>query len=223
MTCLAAHPVTIKHPDPYTRTVYQSLADCLDRAAVRTVFDIGAADCSDSLRLLQLFPGARVHAFEPDPRHMPAPDDARLHFNPFAVGAETGPAPWHRSGGQRAGWASKDWEFSGSLRRPTGHLAVYPDVTFAAATAQVITLDDYWRDESAIDLMWMDVQGAELDVIIGGRKTLARTRFILTEYSDTPLYEDQLPLAGILAMLPGWSLVQRFKWDALLRNDAFQE
>ncbi|MGM4884385.1 MULTISPECIES: FkbM family methyltransferase [unclassified Rhizobium] len=62
-------------------------------------------------------------------------------------------------------------------------------------------LDD-WCGEAGlenIDVIWMDVQGAEADVIAGGNQILSRTRYIYTEYSDQELYEGQLPCAPFLS------------------------
>lgn len=68
----------------------------------------------------------------------------------------------------------------------------------------------------------MDVQGAESDVIAGGQKTLGRTRFIYTEYSDRELYEGQLSLRSILDLLPAFEVVtlypREIEGDVLLRN-----
>jgi FkbM family methyltransferase len=41
-----------------------------------------------------------------------------------------------------------------------------------------------------IDLIKIDVQGAEHEVLNGGKNTLLRTRLVYTEFSFKPLYED---------------------------------
>ena len=74
----------------------------------------------------------------------------------------------------------------------------------------------------AIDLIWADVQGAEGDLIEGGRQALARTRYFYTEYDDQELYEGQIPLAKLLSLLPEFEIVPRYRWDVLLRNRAIQ-
>ena len=74
-----------------------------------------------------------------------------------------------------------------------------------------------------VDLLWADVQGAEVDLIEGGRETLARTSYLYTEYSNAELYAGQINLEEILARLPGWRVVQNFPTtedyaDVLLEN-----
>ena len=71
-----------------------------------------------------------------------------------------------------------------------------------------------------IDLICADVQGAEGDLIDGGRQALARTRFFYTEFSDREWYERQVKLATITPKLPGFQLVEKLETDALLRNSS---
>ena len=80
---------------------------------------------------------------------------------------------------------------------------------------------DTWCDENgieAIDFIWLDVQGAEMDVIRGGEKVLVKTRYIYTEYSDQELYEGQSPLDQLLNALPAFKIVERYRGDVLLEN-----
>ena len=70
-----------------------------------------------------------------------------------------------------------------------------------------------------VDFIWADVQGAEVDLVEGGQRTLANTRLLYTEINDIEMYEGQITLEGLLARLPGWSVVKRYPNDVLLRND----
>ena len=65
----------------------------------------------------------------------------------------------------------------------------------------------------AVDFIWADVQGAEADLVLGGRETLKRTRFFYTEYSNRELYEGQADLGQLLAMLPDFELVHRYQGE----------
>ena len=64
----------------------------------------------------------------------------------------------------------------------------------------------------------MDVQGAEGDVIAGAPKILQETRFLYTEYSNTETYEGQLSLRRLLARLPSFVVLARYRADVLLKN-----
>ena len=73
-----------------------------------------------------------------------------------------------------------------------------------------------------IDFILADVQGAEGEMIRGGRKALARTRYLFTEYSDDQMYRGQPSLSEILAMLPTFRLLELWPDDVLLENQALK-
>jgi hypothetical protein len=94
-------------------------------------------------------------------------------------------------------------------------------VTFDETTQVDVRRLDTWATEKGVDrvdLIWADVQGAEVDLIAGGTDTLASTRYLYTEYSDVELYEGAIDLRGIVSMLPSFRVRNRYPNDALLEN-----
>ncbi len=89
----------------------------------------------------------------------------------------------------------------------------------------VYTLDAIFEREwlTKIDLLWVDIQGAERDMIAGGAKALSHTRYMFMEAETTELYEGQAMRGELLAMLPGWTLLGEFEANVLLWNDNFSE
>ena len=53
----------------------------------------------------------------------------------------------------------------------------------ASVTVDASTLDDILRDESSIQLIKIDVEGAELEVLRGAQSVLRRTRYVVLELS----------------------------------------
>ena len=114
------------------------------------------------------------------------------------------------------------WDLSGSIKQPYHHLKKHPLVTFEhSIEVSSITLDAFCEEHGieTVDFIWMDVQGAELDVFRGARNTLAQTRYLYTEYSDRELYKGQVGLRGMLKYLPDFTVMVRYPGDALLCND----
>ena len=110
---------------------------------------------------------------------------------------------------------------SGSIRRPTGHYDKYPDVQFTGvAKVPAWMLDSIFAKDwlTKIDLLWADIQGAEGDMIIGGRRALERTRYLFMEVEDVEMYRGQALRSDLLGMLQGWRLVQDFGDNVLLLN-----
>ena len=192
------------------------------------VLDVGANNGGDSERMLAEFPGTELHCFEPDPRAY-ARLEARLantgaHLYRCAVGAQDGPLTFHQSSGtppDQEGLHPEGWHLSGSIRAPKHHLVEHPWCQFDNQITVDCTTLDTWAEVHGIghvDFIWADVQGAERDLVEGGRQLLARTRFLYTEYSNKELYEGQVTLRQLRSMLPGWKVVRRFREDVLLEN-----
>ena len=198
----------------------------------RTILEVGANQGTDTRHMLEAFPRATIHCFEPDPRaakvHAESVRDRRVHLHRIAIGAANGKAEFHMSGGTRPDLPAAErarypegWDQSGSLRRPTGHLENYPWCTFRKSIqVEVRTLDAWSRKHApeTIDFLWADVQGAEGDLVAGGPETLARTRFMFCEYSERELYEGEPNLAQLLDLLPDFEVIHRLPSDVLMRN-----
>jgi Methyltransferase FkbM domain len=54
------------------------------------------------------------------------------------------------------------------------------------------TLDEYSLLHRPPDLLWMDLQGAELMALKGGRTALQTTRIVHTEVAFRPTYQHQV-------------------------------
>ncbi len=191
-----------------------------------TILDVGCNDGTDTLAFLGLFPGARVYAFEPDPRAIrrfnKKVQDARAQLFPVAIGAREGWTQFHQSAGNpNENDDMPPWDLSGSIRKPKEHLTAHPWCTFDRQfDVPVMTLDAWATTYSVgdVDFIWADVQGAEGDLVLGAGQTLARTRFLFTEYSNHEMYEGQPTLDELLDMLPEFEVVHVYQEDVLLRN-----
>jgi hypothetical protein len=67
-----------------------------------------------------------------------------------------------------------------------------------------------------IDLLWIDVQGAELLVFKGAEEMLQKTEYIYVEVSEIPLYEGGAAYSDLKALLGdlGFRLEQEYIPDA---------
>lgn len=192
------------------------------------ILDVGCNNGQHTLRFLRAFPRATVYSFEPDDRALEAfrknVQSERAKLFPYALGNLDGVADFHMSGGEppaHLGYRTRDWDRSGSIRKPKNVLLTTPWVKFERVVPVQIRRLDTWAKEHGIrnvDFIWADVQGAEADLIAGGTATLANTRFFYTEYGDGEDYEGQMNLAGLLRMVPDFEVVERFRFDILLRN-----
>ena len=163
---------------------------------------------------------------EPDPRNLEVilnnknrPLGANRRVIAGAIAAKSGVRTFHFSEDSRDGSRG-----SGSLLEPTGHIEHFPTIKFAhSAVVPCFTLDEIFEQERLpkIDLLWVDIQGAEKEMITGGKRALANTRYCFMEAESIELYKGQALKPDLIAMLPGWSLVADFGYNILLRNLEF--
>lgn len=117
---------------------------------------------------------------------------------------------------------------SGSIRKPTGHYQAFPRVEFPAYLHTVVpafSLDTLFQKEwlSKISLLFVDIQGAEKDMILGGKEALSHTQYLFIETESRNLYEGMALKPELLQMLDGWELIEDFGYDCLLQNPFFTE
>lgn len=203
-TTLARQPFTIK----------QWAKEKFSDSGSKLFLEFGAHN-SDNDWLAQI-PGAMVHVLEPDLRNQPPPRP-NVVVHQKAIGDHDGHASIVLS--QRK-WG-ETWTHSSSIKQPFNHLLRYP-VTFGEAVPVVVqTLDSFCEEQrldGVIDFIWSDIEGAEGDMILGGRQTLKRTRYLFTEFSDDELYKDQVTLREILEMLPQFKVIEMWQDYVLLEN-----
>ncbi|UCE75463.1 MAG: FkbM family methyltransferase [Methanomassiliicoccales archaeon] len=148
-------------------------------------------------------------------------DREEVRLYELAISDKNGGETFYMSAGQESEVMPEGWDLSGSIRKPKNHLIVHPWCRFEKnIVVQTKTLDT-WCIENGIekiDFVWMDVQGAEIDVIRGGKNALRNTHYLYTEYSNRELYEGQASLKQLLKELDEFEVVVRYPDDILLRN-----
>jgi 2-O-methyltransferase len=194
------------------------------------ILEIGCNDGGNTLWFLEIFENPKVYCFEPEPRAIErfkhkVGDRPNVTLVEMAISDRTGTTQFYRSDGQRSAESRerlpRGWDLSGSIRKPKDHLRIHPWIKFEEQiTVSTSTLDEWVERQrlETIDFIWMDVQGAERDVIQGAKRTLARTRHLYTEYGAYELYEGQASLVGLVNMLPEFRLVTRYRGDVLFAN-----
>lgn len=186
------------------------------------IVEIGSADGLDTQRFLRLMPAtARIVAIEPDPRHRESMEalsaDDRLTFLGMAVSSENRTLPFFVS----------NTPYSSSLKPPTKALFnKWPDIAFEnEIRVKAETLDSIFEMQrlEIVDLIWADVQGAELDLIAGASKALAKTRYFYSEFSPERYYQDAPTLGELRAALgPNWRQMATYQDNVLFRNTNLQ-
>jgi len=190
-----------------------------------TVFDIGSRDGLQAIELSRLFPKANVVAVECNSatldtcRRNLAPH-SRIRLVDKAINSFTGRCPFYPIDPMRTVTTWTDGNpGASSLFIANGE---YPVETYIQNKTQVecIRLDDLCRelDIVAIDLIWMDLQGAELLALQSAGPLLDKIRYIYTEVSHRPIYEGQCLFGDVDSFLSarGFRLctkINRERWQ----------
>lgn len=204
----------------------------LDPDAVRIVFDIGSRDGEQAIELSHLFPAAHVYAVECNPETL-AKCKANIssHSNitliEKAVNSYTGRCKFYQIDTKRTitSWPDGNPGAS-SLFRATGD---YPVERYEQNEIEVdcIRLDDLCDELRihAIDIMWQDIQGAELLALQSAGSLLKTARYLHLEVSHRAIYDGQCMFGEVDGFLrtQGFELctpIKNTQWqhDAVYRN-----
>lgn len=175
----------------FARVAHALLGD-----AVRSVVEVGARDCRETLGFRALYRDARIYAFECNPATLPlcrervagqpgitlverAVSDraGRLRFYPIDPAAT--PAGRYNPG-------------ASSLLRASGAYE-HEDYVQTEIEVEAVTLEGFMREAGLedIDLLWMDIQGAELAALRGLGERIAAVKLIHLEAEFVEIYAGQ--------------------------------
>lgn len=174
------------------------------------VIDGGANIGQWALELDKKHPYLKIWSFEPleDSRKLlelranVRPTEWKVF--PFALGKEDG---------KRQINIASNSQMSSSFLSPSFHSRLRPDILFTKSEeVSVITLDtieDQLTEFQSIFLK-LDVQGSEMDAILGGLKILKRVSIIEIESSFTPLYEGETAHHELISKIKSFGFTPLF-------------
>lgn len=174
------------------------VVDYIDLESIESICDIGSWHLGQSIEFLELFPDAKVYAFEANPENYKNCVEIHSRLTGYfkknlkvyntALNDKPGEMKFYPVTNDNPGASSKYKFMQGYTKEFFNKEWVQDEITVEANTL------DLWRKENNIgniDIIWIDVQGAELDVFEGSRETLRDVKCIFTEVGLKPYYEGQ--------------------------------
>lgn len=177
---------------------------------IRIVLDIGSVTALDSINLARVFEDAAIYTFEPVPANHESCQEhissqttdiqERIHLQRIALNDQTGPMTF---------WELDEFAAAkrGKLNRgiSSKHQIINPDVqrwehnVQRPITVVGYRLDDWCKEYNIdrVDVIHMDVQGAELDVLNGAGSMLDNVQFIMATVGIKPRYHKHIMKADI--------------------------
>ena len=164
---------------------------------ISTVYDIGAHHGKWSLGMKKLMPKASFQLFEANPVCETFLKKTGLPYHRIALSKTKGKRVFHSNNSTGDSFYPENTELSGA---------------FGWQEKEVETADlDSFAQQNHLpppDWIKLDVQGAELDVLTGGKYLFSKTKFLLTEIPllpynlGAPSFSDYLDAFGAAGFLP---------------------
>lgn len=214
-----------RHVFPGNVEKYEAVWKALRDRSTRTILDIGSLDGADAIELSRIFPQANLHCFEPDPLNYAilkrnTSRHKRIRTYQLALSDSRGTASFHASGDETDAYHKRA---SGSLLAPLSTATDWwPDLRFDRVFEVETTTVHDWALENevtSIDLIWMDVQGAEYGVLSGMKNLLKHTQCIVLEIWMQPAYAGAATLSQIQSFLEGEGFYMTRLWRSTNRID----
>ncbi len=164
--------------------------------------EAGAFDAAASCRVSAALPACRVVAFEANPRNYAAWrierdfDAHRVEYLNLALADRAGPVTFHLR--STVAGDESDWFEDNSILPRAGDVR-HTDADLV--TVEATTLDEFTAAEAGRAAMWVDVEGANREVLTGGSEFLRRCDVVTIEVEDVPLWRDQWLATDVLEAL----------------------
>ncbi len=183
--------------EPNSEYVFDIVRKVLPKNPI--IIEAGAFDGWDTMKMINIFPEATIHAFEPDPDNytkllLNTADKLNIFTYQLALSNSTGKATFYQSNDPNKTGNS----ISGSLLKPKEHLNLSKMQFNSTVEVNTITIND-WAKKNNIthaDFLWFDMQGTELHALKAGLDILKTVKVIYTEvlfveaYAGQYLYHD---------------------------------
>tara|TARA_R110000824_G_scaffold345000_2_gene531704 strand:- start:1120 stop:1818 length:699 start_codon:yes stop_codon:yes gene_type:complete len=198
------------------------------------IVEIGAHYGEDTLRFIETFPSCTLHCFEPDPRNVKVfkkyVDKENVFFYPIALSNKCGKSTFYQSCDtyesvssvpEKYNFITKSDYIENNLSG-SGASSLKKGFNKILNTCEVDTdRYDNWSNAhnvSCVDFCWIDVQGAEKEVILGMGEKIENIKYIFMEYGEKE-YQGSLSLEESIDFLSS----KDFKKLEIMKNDILFE
>lgn len=169
------------------------------------IFEVGACEGEDTIKLRRKFPNSNIYAFEPVAKNIERMRKNYQKYNAqgikifeMALSDKNGHAKFYVSSGHPDNLPkTSNWDYgnkSSSLLPPNKHKKIHKWVKFSQQPKiKTQRIDSFCLEQSIdkIDFIYLDVQGAELKVLEGAGDLLNSCRMIWLEVEAIELYTSQ--------------------------------
>ena len=214
------------------------LNDGLNQNKDLIIFDIGSRDCGQAIEFYNMFPNAKIYAFECNPNTIPLCQkniqeySDRITLIPKAINSYTGNCTFYPIDQTKTLTSWKDGNPGASSLFVANGKYAYERYVQYTTTVDCVTLSDVMQEYGIpkVDIIWMDLQGAELIALESLGEHIKTLKYIHTELSFKAIYTGQAMFRDVHLYLVenGLALVndklQTNEWqdDGIYKNTTLQ-
>tara|TARA_R100001480_G_C4659214_1_gene171945 strand:- start:7 stop:666 length:660 start_codon:yes stop_codon:yes gene_type:complete len=185
------------------------------------IVEIGSHYGEDTMRFLETFKDLKIYCFEPDPRNIMIfkkhVNNKKIELFEYALSDREGTMDFYLSHDnkidsvpEKYDWISledyskKRLSNSGSSSLKKGYSKNFQKIQVRTRRFDNWTVENY---NGPIDLVWMDVQGAERDVLNGMGSTIKNIKFIWMEYGEK-FYHDAMDRQESIVLMDSLGFIE---------------
>jgi FkbM family methyltransferase len=201
----------------------------LSKLDVNTILEIGACDFQDSINFKHMYPHSRVIAVEADVenyrRHHKSAEALGIETFHLAISDKDGTTTFYPSLYEKT--KKIEWRYAGSILKPllkdNSDEGINHTVLFDIKGVEVNTsrFDSFCikNNLDEIDLLFIDVEGAEYKVMNSLGEYRPKLIFSETAHYDKKSYDNDLSLEQYDDMMfsLGYEVIERLEWDTLYK------
>jgi FkbM family methyltransferase len=177
-----------------TQDLINRISELINFDDINVVFDIGSRDALQSVEFAMWFPSAKVYAFEANPNAIDLCTKTLDHYKDNSVNIEIIPYACHNHNGNVSFYPVYNGNVGASSLLETSNHSRSRTWKQKKITVKCVRVDEWCKKNNIdkIDILWMDVQGAEKMVLEGIGDMLSDVKIIQTEIGLQELYKGQM-------------------------------
>ncbi len=202
---------------------------------IQSILEFGSRYGEDTIEFAKIYPGAQIYAFECNPNTL---DNCRKNIRNYsniiltekAISDSDGQVSFFKIDKNKTITTWEDGnQGASSMLKSSGQ---YPIEQYAQEEIKVdsITLNNFIKDKkiAQVDILWMDIQGAELMALHGLKRNISIVKLIHLEVEFMEIYENQPLFEKINSFLKsknfafaGFTNYGEYSGDAIFLNKDF--
>lgn len=169
----------------YISFLLSETSEYYDLEDIKYIFDVGSLNGIESIYFSQFLPSSQIYSFEANPKSASLVRENQKYY-PNTRCINKAVSDYN---GKNTFYLTPQNIGASSLLKPLGGLA---GTQYSTIEVDVITIQKFCEENNIpnIDILWMDLQGNELNALKGMGDMLYNTKIICSEIGLIPYYEN---------------------------------